>query len=93
MAEIASKHAISFARDLGYLDQFLARLKAHAAGLSGPQGAELTRLLSEEDARWQQIKALLAPGIAPQETRPPSEASTTEAAPRGWTVGSLMPKR
>lgn len=88
----------SFARDLGYLDKFLAALAAHAEGLSEPDRTELLGLLAEENARWPQIKALLE-GKAPArpqggaETKPraPEPAAQQQTAAPGWTVGSLMP--
>ncbi|HEY9900367.1 MAG TPA: hypothetical protein V6D00_14425 [Pantanalinema sp.] len=88
----------SFARDLGYLDKFLAGLKAHAQGLSEPQRAELLGLLEEEVARWGRIKGILGGGGGSPVAAPSTAGGTAPAPARdlaagsGWTVGSLMPR-
>jgi hypothetical protein len=70
----------AFARDLGYLDQFFAKLEAHAGTLSPAGGARLKALIGEERARWTEIKSLLA-GAAPSAATPsPSPAAAPTAA-------------
>jgi hypothetical protein len=81
-----------FDRDLGYLDKFLANLERHAQGLEEPRQSALGRLLVEERARWDQIRAILA-GQLPVEANPGREGQVEEraiAAPTGLTVGSLI---
>lgn len=70
---------LPFARDLGYLDKFLAALRGHAEGLPEPRRQELLRLLASEDGQWARIKALLG-----------AEACDPPEVPRGLTVGSLI---
>lgn len=79
---------LPFARDLGYLDKFLAALRAHAGGRPEPERAELSQLLAEETERWERIKALLS-----GEGRRPVAAEPRAPARPGLTIGSLMPDR
>ncbi len=65
----------TFARDLGYLDQFFGKLEAHAATLSPTAGARLRTLIGEERARWTEIKALVGGA------EPPGAARTSGVAP------------
>jgi hypothetical protein len=96
-----------FARDLGYLDKFLASLLAHADSLTPTEGARLRALVDEEVRRWAEIRALLDAGVkgagASTEARPaaaPTEpAEKKEVRPMvrasravALTVGSLVGK-
>lgn len=48
------------ARDLGYLDKFLDKLKSQAAAMPrGDARTRLEKLLNEETDRWREIAALL----------------------------------
>lgn len=99
-AEASSPHA----RDLGYLDRFLAKLEAEAQGLPGERGARLKQLLGEEKARWAEISALLGgqepapkatatvatPGVPSQPQGPKAASAQTLRAPQGLTVGGLI---
>jgi len=82
---------LPFSRDLGYLDKFLTSLRAHAEGLAEPQRSELLKLVNAEVATWGRIRDLLA-GEAPASASKPAPAPGM-SAPRGLTVGSLMPGR
>lgn len=83
--------AMTFARDLGYLDAFFGKLEAHAATLAPARGARLRALLAEERARWTEIKGLLAEpgGSAATEPAPKAEPAPRRQA-RPLTVGSLI---
>jgi hypothetical protein len=67
-----------FTRDLGYLDKFLASVRAHAGTLGGPAGSRLAQLMDEEQARWTEIRGLLASGGNPG---PAAAAPANPAAP------------
>lgn len=77
-----------FARDLGYLDTFFDKLEAHATALSPAAGARLRVLMSEERARWGEIRGLLAGG-APAAGAPATRAS--EAGPSQGGPSQVRP--
>jgi len=66
-----------FSRDLGYLDKFFDKLEAHAGTLPSEAGQRLRALLSEERARWAEIRQLV--GTAPAAAAP--ETNATQAEP------------
>lgn len=73
-----------FARDLGYLDTFFDKLEAHATALSPAAGARLRVLMSEERARWGEIRGLLAggaPAAGAPAAGPTSETRPSQARP------------
>jgi hypothetical protein len=95
-----------FARDLGYLDTFFDKLEAHATALSPAAGARLRVLMSEERARWGEIRGLLggaapaagAPAARASEARPveaarPAAGAPARAEPPRITVGSLIERK
>jgi len=88
-----AQQELPFSRDLGYLDKFLTSLRSHAEGLAEPQRSELMTLVSAEVAAWDRIKALLAGQAPASESVGPGPVAPTPgpSAPRGLTVGSLMP--
>lgn len=94
----------AYAKDLGYLDKFIARLEADAASLPADRRGQALRLLADQRDQWRQIMALLAgesigtdaPAAAPPPA-PPVVRATAPAAPAppyrpGLTVGSLIGK-
>lgn len=86
----------TFARDLGYLDPFLAKLEAHAATLSPAAGARLRTLMGEERARWAEIKALLggaAPTTTPSGGTTAGPPSAAVRAPSPASVAGVTPRK
>jgi hypothetical protein len=98
----------AFDKDFGYLMPFLDKVAAAAGELEDPAAREeLSRLLSEEKARWNRIRELLrgAPGGAdsPGSSQPAPSATLARSsgdginrvAPimAGLTVGSLKHSR
>jgi hypothetical protein len=92
------------ARDLGYLDKFLEKLRLEAAAM--PRGDARTRLealLSEETDRWREIAALLETSSVASSSSGASEpvaaasrspvATHSATGQREWkprvTIGSL----
>lgn len=97
----------AYAKDLGYLDKFIARLEADAASLPADRREQALSLLAAERTQWSRIMALLAgepvqadaPSAPPPQAPPVvrSPAPTAPAAPPqsprpGLTVGSLIGK-
>jgi hypothetical protein len=81
-----------FARDLGYLDKFLAGLATHAKSLPEPAGSRLAALVAEELVRWREITSLLQgepvteEGPEPEVSLGEDDASTHPGADDGPTA-------
>lgn len=84
MAFDASVAGADYARDLGYLNGFLAKLAAVAAAMPTGAGKErLLALVAGEEQRWGEIAGLLGGA------RPAASAEKSAPARPGLTVGSL----
>lgn len=92
----------AYAKDLGYLDKFIARLEADAASLPADRREQALKLLAAERTQWSRIMALLAgepvqaeavaPPPAPPVVRSPAPAAQPQPSRSGLTVGSLIGK-
>jgi hypothetical protein len=88
-----------FEKDFGYLMPFLDKVAAAAGGLADPAAREeLTRIMSDEKARWSRVRQLLAGGRGAASPPPQSAAASAESPvvakePLSFTVGSLRPGR
>ncbi|HEY7543859.1 MAG TPA: hypothetical protein VID27_03205 [Blastocatellia bacterium] len=78
-----------FEKDFSYLMPFIDRVSTAAREISdGRAREELTRLVSDERARWSRIRQLLSGTVEAQENT--DQTTTTESEPRfQFTVGSL----
>jgi hypothetical protein len=77
---------------------FLDKVAAAAVGLADPVAREeLTRIMSDEKARWSRVRQLLAGGRGASATSPqpaaPAESPEVAQEPLSFTVGSLRPGR
>lgn len=87
--------ASPFDRDLGYLQAFLLKLEAHAAGLPPAQAEALTAALDQQKQAWAHLSTLLAddPQASSSQAAPETVGAPSSARPParggGWTVGSL----